>query len=132
MVLVDSNIILDIWDSDPVWAQWSRNQLSHLSPGHEMAINPVIYAETASRYSTHVKLDEAIEKLGFDVLPLPREAAFLAGKAFLQYRKQGGVKLNVLPDFFIGAHAAVLGASILTRDTGRYATYFPAVHLIAP
>jgi predicted nucleic acid-binding protein len=132
MVLADSNIILDIWDSDPVWAQWSRNQLDSFALMHEMAINPVIYAEIASRYSTQAKLDEAIAKLGFSFLPLPREAAFLASRTFAQYRQLGGTRTAALPDFFIGAHAEALGCALLTRDVSRYRTYFPTVTLITP
>jgi hypothetical protein len=132
MILADSNIVVDIWDSDPVWAQWSRNQLDNLALMHEMAINPIIYAEIASRYSTQAKLDEAIAKLNFSFLPLPREAAFLASRAFAQYRQLGGTRTGVLPDFFIGAHAEALGCALLTRDVSRYRTYFPLVPLITP
>jgi len=132
MILVDSNIVLDIWDSDPVWAKWSRNQLEALALLHEIAINPIVYAEIAARYSTQDKLDEAIAILGFSFLPLPREAAFLASRAFAQYRQLGGSRTGVLPDFFIGAHAEALGCALLTRDVRRYRTYFPNMPLITP
>lgn len=132
MILADSNIVLDIWDSDPVWAQWSRNQLDILALTHELAINAIIYAEIASRYSTQAKLDAAIARLGFSFLSLPREAAFLASRAFAQYRQSGGTRTAVLPDFFIGAHAEALGCAVLTRDVSRYRTYFPTVNLITP
>jgi hypothetical protein len=98
----------------------------------ELAINPIVYAEISARFATSVALDQRLEDLGLIVLSIPRRAAFLAGKAFVQYRRLGGTKGNVLPDFFIGAHASVLGCPLLTRDTQRYAAYFPSVHLIAP
>lgn len=132
MVLVDSNIILDILDQDATWAQWSASQLRLLALTDELIINPVIYAEISSRYSTQARLDEAIDELQFNFAQIPREAAFLASRAFAVYRKQGGTKTGVLPDFFIGAHANVLGAGLLTRDARRYRSYFPAVRLITP
>ena len=98
----------------------------------EIATNALVYAEVSARVGTQAELDLTLEMMQLAVLEIPREAAFLAGKAFLKYRKQGGTKTNVLPDFFIGAHAAVLGAPLLTRDPRRYATYFPTVRLIAP
>ena len=99
---------------------------------HPLAINPVIYAELSLTFSTVEALDETVFDLGLTVLELPRPALFLAGKAFVRYRRQGGKKANVLADFFIGAHAAVLGCSLLTRDMGRYQGYFPSVCLITP
>jgi len=132
MILVDSNVILDIWDCDPVWSIWSSQQLRKFSALQELAINPVIYAEVSARFSTQARLDAAVEELGFVLLSIPREASFLAGKAFAQYRKQGGGKGSVLPDFFIGAHALALGFELLTRDTRRYGAYFPSVRLISP
>ena len=132
MILLDANVILDIWDPDPVWHAWSSDQVRRLSLLHEMAINPIIYAEISVSFSTSAALDEKLENLGVIVESIPRRAAFLAGKAYAQYRRQGGSKANVLPDFFIGAHAAVLGCPLLTRDTRRYAAYFPMVRLIAP
>lgn len=132
MVIVDSNIVFDLWDSDPVWSSWSAQQLRSLSVSHDLAINAVIYAEISPRFSSRVNLDKAIEDLGLIVLEIPRGAAFLAGKAFQDYRRQGGSKKNVLPDFFIGAHAESLRCAILTRDARPYSTYFPTVPLIAP
>jgi predicted nucleic acid-binding protein len=132
MILVDSNIILDLWDKDPIWAPWSEKQLTLLALTDELLINPVVYAEIAPRYSTQIRLDEAISVLDLTFAQVPREAAFLASIAFAQYRKAGGTKTGVLPDFFIGAHAAVLVCPVLTRDTRRYATYFPNVRLITP
>jgi predicted nucleic acid-binding protein len=132
MILVDSNIIFDIWDRDPIWSLWSIQQFRALSAHHDLAINPVIYAEISARFSTQAKLDEQVALLGLLLLDIPREAAFLAGKAFVQYRQQGGIKRSVLPDFFSGAHAEALTCQLLTRDTRKYAAYFPAVRLIAP
>jgi predicted nucleic acid-binding protein len=132
MILVDSNVILDVWDPDPVWHAWSIGQLQNQSLLHQLTINPLIYSEISVSFATIFDLDKKLEGLEISVLNLPRRAAFLAGKAYLQYRRQGGVKSNVLVDFFIGAHAAVLGCPLLTRDTRCYATYFPTVALIAP
>ena len=132
MILLDANVILDIWDLDPVWHAWSSGQLRRLSILHELAINAIVYAEISARFATPTTLNERLADLGLDVLDIPRNAAFLAGKAFVQYRRKGGTKGNVLADFFIGAHAAVLGCPLLTRDTRRYAAFFPTVRLIAP
>lgn len=132
MVLVDSNIIFDLWDRDPVWAKWSAQQLRTVSVRHDLIIDAVIYAEVSVRYSSQMMLDRALDELGLNLLDIPRDAAFLAGKAYRQYRRRGGTKSNVLPDFFIGAHAVVLSCSLLTRDTRAYTTYFPSVRLIAP
>jgi len=132
MILLDANVILDIWDRDPAWFIWSRDQLRDLSLVDELTINAIVYAEISARFPTSAALDEKLESLGVIVLSIPRRAAFLAGQAFVQYRRLGGTKGNVLPDFFIGAHAAVLGCPLLTRDTRRYAAYFPSVRLIAP
>jgi len=132
MVLVDSNIILDIWYRDPVWERWSRTELLRLGTIEELAINPIIYAEVSTRFHTQHETDQALEALQLAILEIPLQAAFLAGKAYRSYRKSSGTRTNVLPDFFIGAHAAVLGYPLLTRDTRRYAAYFPTVRLIAP
>ncbi len=132
MILVDTNVILDILDRDPAWHLWSSAQLRRLSLLHELVINPVIYAEMSPRFMTLAGLDRRVAELELRVLGIPRSAAFLAGKAFVQYRRQGGAKSNVLAEFFIGAHAAVLECPLLTRDTKRYAGYFPTVRLIAP
>jgi predicted nucleic acid-binding protein len=132
MILVDSNVILDVWDPDPVWHAWSGAQLQNQSLLHELAINALIYSEISVSFATISDLDKKLEEMEIGVLDISRRAAFLAGKAFLQYRRRGGVKTNVLVDFFIGGHAAVLGCSLLTRDTRCYATYFPTVPLIAP
>ena len=132
MILLDANVILDVWDRDPVWNEWSRDQLRKLSLLDELVINPIVYAEISARFATSFALDERLTELDAIVVSIPRRAAFLAGKAYVQYRRQGGTKINVLADFFIGAHAAVLECPLLTRDTRRYAAYFPSVRLIAP
>jgi predicted nucleic acid-binding protein len=132
MVLVDTNIIVDIWDRDPNWANWSVQQMTKLHLTHPLRINVVVYAELARFYSTTTELDRNIAALKLGVEYIPRDAAYSAGKAFLRYRKQSGAKSGVLPDFFIGAHAQSLGCSLLTRDKRRYATYFPTVRLITP
>ena len=132
MILLDANVILDVWDRDPVWNEWSRDQLRKLSLIDELVINPIVYAEISARFATSFALDERLTELDAIVISIPRKAAFLAGKAYVQYRRQGGTKINVLADFFIGAHAAVLECPLLTRDTRRYASYFPCVRLIAP
>ena len=132
MILVDSNIIFDILDKDPVWLSWSVMQLRNFAIRDELAINPVVYAEISPRFPAPAEVDEVLAEMEIKLLSIPRAAAFLAGKAFVQYRRQGGTKGNVLPDFFIGAHAFVLGCALLTRDIRRYAAYFPGVALIAP
>ena len=132
MLLVDTNVLVDVLEDDPQWADWSIAQLRAQSKIHRLAINPIIYSELSLTFSTVEALDEAIEQLGLVLRELPRPALFLAGKAFVRYRRQGGTKGNVLGDLFIGAHAAVSGYSLLTRDTQRYTAYFPGLTLIAP
>ncbi len=132
MLLVDTNVLVDVLDDDPAWADWSVRQLRAQSQIHELCINPVIYSELSLAFESVQALDDAIEGMGLALLELPRPALFLAGRAFLQYRRGGGARANVLADFFIGAHAAVLGCGILTRDTRRYKNYFPTVVLVSP
>jgi len=132
MVLIDSNIFLDIWQNDPQWAPRSARTLQNLAASEELAINPIIFAEVSVRFASRPDVERALASLGISILDIPNEAAFLAGKAFQLYRQQAGTKTGVLPDFFIGAHAAVLGCPVLTRDTRRYSTYFPSVSLITP
>lgn len=132
MLLVDTNVLVDVLEDEPEWADWSIAQLRAQSKVHPLVINPVIYSELSLTFSTVEALDDTIAQLGLAVLELPRPALFLAGKAFVRYRRQGGKKSNVLADFFIGAHAAVLGCPLLTRDTRRYQSYFPSVKLITP
>ena len=131
-VLVDSNVLLDIATEDPTWGQWSAEALTRIAETAPMAIDPIIYAEVSIRYQTVEELEEALPPSAFRREPLPYEAAFLAGKAFLGYRRRGGRRPTPLPDFFIGAHAAVAGYRLLTRDPSRYRTYFPRVELITP
>lgn len=132
MLLVDTNVILDVVEDDPKWAAWSQAQLDSAALKETLIINPVIYAELSLAFRRIEELEAMLTKTGLRVEPVPREALFLAGKVFLQYRRKGGAKTGVLPDFFIGAHAAVLDLSLLTRDTSRYATYFPKLKLITP
>ena len=132
MLLVDTNVLVDVLEDDPVWADWSTRQLRAQAQVHELVINPVIYSELSLAFESVAALDDAIENLALAYQELPRPALFLAGRAFVKYRREGGTKSNVLPDFFIGAHAAVLGCGILTRDSRRYRTYFPSVPLVDP
>jgi predicted nucleic acid-binding protein len=132
MVLVDTNVLVDVLENDLQWADWSIGQLRAQSKIHRLAINTIIYAELSLTFSTVEALDKTIEELGLVLIEVPRPALFLAGKAFVRYRRQGGTKSNVLGDFFIGAHAAVSGHPVLTRDPRRYTAYFPGVTLIAP
>jgi hypothetical protein len=131
-VLVDSNVIFDLLSSDAEWFDWSVEALDRAAENSRLVVNPMIFAEVSVRYSSHEDVDEALPRDIFDREPLPYEAAFLAGKAFVSYRRRGGTRQTVLPDFFIGAHAAVAGYRLLTRDPARYRTYFPRLVLIAP
>jgi predicted nucleic acid-binding protein len=131
-VLVDSNVLLDVVGERGRWTAWSEAALRAAAGLARLAVNPVIFAEVSVRYSRIEDLDAALPAHLFDREPLPYEAAFLAGKAFLDYRRRGGARTSPLPDFFIGAHAAVAGYRLLTRDEGRYRTYFPRLDLIAP
>ena len=132
MILVDTNVLLDVVQSDPVWGDWSQHQLEATSLSGALAINAVVYAELSMAFERIEQLDRAVADAGLGLLALPREALFLAGKAFLDYRKRKGLRRGVLPDFFIGAHAAVANMPLLTRDASRYRTYFPTLELIAP
>jgi hypothetical protein len=132
MLLVDTNILVDVFEDDPTWADWSIKQLRAQSQVHELVINPVIYSELSLAFSAVEVLDKAVEGLGLAFHELPRAALFLAGKAFVKQRRAGGPRGNVLADFFIGAHAAVLGCGILTRDDRRYSSYFPRIELVTP
>jgi predicted nucleic acid-binding protein len=132
MLLVDTNVLVDVLQNDPQWADWSIAQLRAQAQLHALAINPVIYAELSLSFSTFEALDRVVATMELAMHEVPRPALFLAGKAYLQYRRRGGGKAQVLPDFFIGAHAAVAGWPLLTRDAGRFRTYFPHVEVIAP
>jgi len=131
-VLVDANVILDVMTEDARWFAWSSEAIERAADQYRLVINPIVYAEVSVRYSRIEDLDAALPKALFDREPIPYEAAFLAGKAFLAYRRRGGAKSLPLPDFFIGGHAAVAGYSLMTRDAARYRTYFPRLPLIAP
>jgi predicted nucleic acid-binding protein len=130
--LIDANVLLDVMTEDARWFAWSAGAIARAADRSRLVINPVIYAEVSIRYSRIEDLDAALPKAMFDREPIPYEAAFLAGKAFFAYRRRGGTKSSPLPDFFIGAHAAVAGYSLMTRDAARYRTYFPTLSLIAP
>jgi predicted nucleic acid-binding protein len=132
VTLVDSNVLLDIFGRTPGWWEWSLAQLEDAALHGPLLINDVIFAETSIRFPMLEDFEAALAKAGITVASVPRKALFLAGKASIQYRNSGGSRNSVLPDFFIGAHAAVEKLPLLTRDTRRYRTYFPAVRLIAP
>lgn len=132
MIFVDTNVLLDLATDDPVWADWSQHQLEAASLHGPLSINDVVYAELGVGYARIEALDAFVAGAGLRIEPMPRAALFLAGKAFGRYRRAAGAKAGVQPDFFIGAHASVLGAQLLTRDMGRYRTYFPKLALIAP
>jgi predicted nucleic acid-binding protein len=131
-ILVDSNVILDIFKDDPIWANWSEAILDRYCSTHILSINPVIYAEVSIGFGRLEECENALSEAGFELLDFPRKALFQAGKAFVQYKKRGGTKRSPLPDFFIGAHAEVAGIRFITRDAARYRTYFPTVPLVSP
>lgn len=131
-VLVDSNVLLDIATNDPTWGDWSGRALARSADHAILVINALIYAEVSIGFRRIEDLEDALPTDLYRRENLPYEAAFLAGKCFLRYRRAGGTKRSPLPDFYIGAHAAVAGYRLLTRDAGRYRTYFPTLDLIAP
>jgi predicted nucleic acid-binding protein len=131
-VLVDSNVLLDIMTEDKRWFSWSAAAMARSADRFRIVLNPIIYAEVSVRYSRIEDLEEALPKTMIEREAIPYEAAFLAGKSFLTYRRRGGTKRSPLPDFFIGAHAAAAGYQLLTRDAARYRTYFPRLTLISP
>ena len=132
MTLIDTNILLDVVTNDPDWVDWSVGQLDAAALEGPLAINEMVYAELSIRFRTIEALDALLGETGIEIAVMPRAALFLAGKIFQRYRAAGGPRTGVLPDFFIGAHAAVTGFALLTRDTTRYRTYFPTIDLIAP
>jgi hypothetical protein len=132
MLLVDTNVLVDVLQNDPQWADWSIAQMRAQSSLHALVINPIIYAEVSLSFSTMEALEDVVGTLALELREIPRPALFLAAKAFAQYRRRGGRKLQVLPDFFIGAHAAVEGWPLLTRDARRFKTYFPTLEVLAP
>jgi hypothetical protein len=131
-VLVDSNVLLDVMTDDPRWGAWSAETLARVADEEILAINALIYAEVSIGFETVEALEAALPFELFRREDLPYEAGFLAGKVFLLYRRAGGVRRSPLPDFYIGAHAAVAGYRLLTRDEARYRSYFPRLDLIAP
>jgi predicted nucleic acid-binding protein len=132
VTLIDTNVLLDLVTDDPIWADWSIEQLEAAALRGPLLINDVVYAELAVRYDRIEDLDEFLGEAGLETAVIPRSALFLVSKVFQKYRKSGGPRTGVLPDFFIGAHAAVNELELLTRDAGRYRTYFPTVTLITP
>lgn len=132
LTLVDSNIILDIVTENPQWYAWSSGSLAKFGDDGGVAINPLIYAESSAKYESIEDFEFAISLMNFQRLSLPWEAAFIAAKCHLKYKKSGGAKTSPLPDFYIGAHAAVSGLQLLTRDAKRYKNYFPKLKIIAP
>ena len=131
-VIVDSNIILDVFLNDLKWADWSESKLEEYSYSSSLYINSIIYSEISIGFKLIEELEAAVSKAGLQLLEIPKEALFLAGKAFLKYRRRKGAKRTPLPDFFIGAQAAILNLDLLTRDVSKYQSYFPTVELIAP
>jgi len=131
-VLVDSNVLLDLMTADARWFQWSADAIERAADTARLVINPMIYAEVSIRYHRIEDLEAALPRALIEREPVPYEAAFLAGKCYLAYRQRGGTRRSPLPDFFIGAHAAVAGYQLLTRDASRYRTYFPRLTIVAP
>jgi predicted nucleic acid-binding protein len=132
MILVDTNVLLDVLEDDPEWADWSQANLDAATATDTLAINPIIYSELSIAFARIEELEAVIAEASLNMESIPREALFLAGKVFLSYRRARGIRRSVLPDFFVGAHAAVAHCPILTRDVARYRTYFPTVRLITP
>ncbi len=132
MILVDTNVLVDVVTDDPLWAEWSQRQLTLAAARDDLAINDIVYTELSARYATIEELDAMIREASLVSAVVPRLALFLAGKAFQRYRSAGGIRTGVLPDFFIGAHAVISDSLLITRDAARYRTYFPGIMLIAP
>ena len=131
-ILIDTCVVTDLADPNSLWFEWSASTLERLDQYHTFFINPVIYAECSVGFEKIEEVEALFTQLGFATKPIPKEALFLAGKVFLQYKRRQGAKNNVLPDFFIGAHAAVSDYQLMTRDKGRFSTYFPPIKLIVP
>lgn len=132
MILVDTNVLMDVFAADPKWADWSIARLDEWSRRGPLFVNPVIYAELGAGFASVEALDAVIEEAALTFEEMPRDALFLAAKAHVLYRQRGGTRHGVLADFFVGAHAAVEDMDLLTRDDGRYRTYYPTVRLITP
>jgi len=131
-VLVDSNVILDVFLNDPQWADWSESKLDEYAQSGILYINPIVYSEISIGFDRIENLESAISRAGLRMLEIPKEALFLAGKTYLEYKKKKGTKESQLPDFYIGAHAAVLNLDLITRDVSRHQSYFPTVRRISP
>lgn len=132
MILVDTNVLLDVVTRDPAWADWSKRQLEAAALRDQLAINQVVYSELSAGFTAIEQVEEVLGLVGITIAQMSRPALFMAGRVFQEYRRRGGGRTGVLPDFFIGAQAAVLRAQMITRDAGRYRSYFPTVELIAP
>ena len=132
MILVDTNVLVDLVTDDPLWGEWSQRQLDRTASQDGFAINDIVYAELSVGYSRIEKLDAMIREVGLVTAAIPRFALFLAGKAYQPHRSAGGLRTGVLADFFLGAHAVVSDCVLITRDAARYRTYFPGIVLIAP
>jgi hypothetical protein len=132
MVLVDTNVLLDVFQNDPVWSDWSVDQLRAQAQVHALVVNPMIYSEVSLAFRSVAQTTQALAALRIDVIEFSKESLFLAARAFLAYRQAGRSKGKVLPDFFVGAQASVLGCGLLTRDVSWYRSYFPRVRLIHP
>ena len=130
--LVDSNVLLDVFTDDEAWGDWSAAMLAEAARAGLLAINPIIYAEVSAGFERIEDLDEALPPTYYRRLPLPFEAAFLAGQCFVMYRRRGGARRSPMPDFYIGAHAAMAGLTLLTRDAKRYRACFPTLRIVAP
>jgi len=132
VTLVDTCVLLDVLTDDPAWADWSEQALAEARDTSDLVINPIIYAEVSAGFDTIEELDEALPEMDFKREPLPYQAGFLASRAFIAYRRRGGTRRSPLPDFYVGAHAAVNRYRLLTRDVARFSTYFPTIQLITP
>lgn len=132
MTLVDTNVLIDLFEDDPHWADWSATALSRAAAAGPLRINDMVFAELSVGFDRCLACEAFLAELQIDLLPTPREALFQAGKAFQAYRRRGGQRSNILPDFFIGAHAAIAGLPLITRDAARYWAYFPDLTLITP
>jgi predicted nucleic acid-binding protein len=132
MIFIDTNVLLDVVTRNPVWADWSKRQLDAAALRDQLAINPIVYAELSAGFNTIEQVEDALGLVAISIVEMSRPALFIAGRVFQEYRRRGGPRTGVLPDFFIGAQAAAAGASLITRDAGRYRSYFPTVELIEP
>jgi len=132
MIMVDTNVIIDVVARDPVWLDWSRVRLNAAVVEDQVVINEVVYAELAAGYPRYQALDAFLSRAGLELVRTPRSALYVAGRVFQRHRAAGGIRTGVLPDFFIGAHAMISGSQLITRDVQRYRAYFPGLELISP